>query len=194
MKPSVNLRSIAALAFLSGSLVVAQQGSQGGGSFGAASGLQQGATPAQATVLQSTAPLAGSGCPVSLRAQHKADGMMVQTGHEAHPKGLGQWLHLTLGNAPAKKVAAARITVHGFSDKAHMTQASGSGSDADRTVTVLFSATAQPGEADVWVPEMTAVESIDLDAVAFADGSMWSSAGTAGCRITPDPLMLIAGR
>jgi hypothetical protein len=191
MKPSAGLRLVAVLIFVSGSLVMAQQGSGDGASFGVAAGLQQGAAPAQKTVLRSTIiPVQGAACPVSLRAQHLADGSMVQTAN-AHPKGLGQWLHLTLANLPQKKVAVAQITVHGFSDKARMTQTSGSGADASRTMTVPFIATGQTAEADVWIAGMTAVQTIDLHSVAFDDGSE-SFAGAAGCQITPDPLMLIA--
>jgi hypothetical protein len=175
-------------------------------SFGVASGLQssQGSTPQSVTVL--TSPPQTSGCPVSLRAEHKADGTMVQAGDQTrgtHPKGhagIGQWLHLTLANPKGKKVTAALITVFGFSDKARMTQTSGNGADARRTITVPFSTVPLSGaapataEADVWVPYMTAVQSIEIHSVTFDDGAVWSFAGKAGCHIMPDPLMLIAGR
>jgi hypothetical protein len=75
-----------------------------------------------------------------------------------------------------------------------MTQTSGDGSDASHTMMVRFSGAGQAAEADVWVPGMTAVGSIDLDGVTFADGAMWNFANDGGCRITPDPLMLIAGK
>jgi len=164
-------------------------------SFGAVSGLQsgQGSTPQSVTVL--TSPPQTSGCPVSLRAQHLADGGIMRA-RDPNLKSVGQWLHLTVANPQEKKVRAALITVHGFADKTRVTQTGrGNTPDASRTVTVSFSAAAgQAAEADVWVPGITAVALIELKQVTYADGSLWSLAGGGSCRITPDPLMLIAGR
>jgi len=143
-----------------------------------------------------------SGCPVSLRAQHLADGSMVRA-RDAHPKGVGQWLHLSAANPGAKQVARALITVRGFADVPRITDASAAGeaqADAERTIPVSFAtvpfsgAAGQAAAADVWVPGMTAVTSIDLKQVTYADGSLWSFAGGGSCRITPDPLMLVAGK
>ncbi len=196
MKASIRVFLAVALVSLSGSMVGAQQSSQTGGSLGVAVGSQSAATPAHTAVLEAWSRAAAP-CPVSLRAQHKADGTMVQTGTQtlnAHPKGLGQWLHLTLVDPQRKSAAAALITVHGFSDKARMTQTSGNGSDASQTMMVTFRAAGQTAEADLWVPGMTAIQTIDLHSVTFNDGSMQSFAEDAGCRIAPDPLMLIAGK
>jgi hypothetical protein len=147
-----------------------------------------------------------SGCPVSLRAQHLADGSMVRA-RDAHPKGVGQWLHLAVAYpeagpsaAAAKEVTGALITVHGFADVPRMTEAAPAAearADAKRTILVPFSTATYAGPAagaDVWVPGMTAVTSIDLKSVTYADGSQWSLTGGGSCRITPDPLMLIAGK
>ncbi len=193
----MKIQSAAALVLLMGALPLAAQ-SAGNGQMAGADSTElvrmgpNGETAGVSGTQLRAMPMA-AGCPVSLRAQHKADGSMVKTGG-AHPKGLGQWLHLTLADPQGKKVAGAQITVHGFSDKARMTQTSGGGSDASRTMTVPFTASGQTAEADLWIPEMTAVETIDLHSVTFDDGAVWSFGRNAGCRITPDPLMLIAGR
>lgn len=136
------------------------------------------------------------GCPVSLRAQHLADGSLLQAGN-SHPRGIGQRLHLTLADHRSSQIVTAKVTIHGMSNKGRITQAAASdgSSDAVSTLNVQFSA-ASPGSVagDVRVPGMTAVERIDLDSVAYADGSVWSFAGQQACHVTPDPLMLIAGR
>jgi len=152
---------------------------------------------AQNTALQFTAPPAGAGCPVALRAQHLADGTMVKT-RDAHPPGVGQWLHLTFTIPGEKQIEQVTITVHGPSDRAHVTQAlaaSNASADTDRTLTLSWGP--QPGREvskDVWVPGITAVESIDLDGVSFSDGSGWRASGSQACRVAPDPLMLITSR
>lgn len=58
------------------------------------------------------APAMSDGCPVSMRAQHLSDGSMVRTG-SVHPKGIGQWLHLTFTSPESKQIASARLTVRG---------------------------------------------------------------------------------
>jgi hypothetical protein len=144
---------------------------------------------------------ADSGCPVSLRVQHKADGSVIET-RDARAKGHaspGQWLHLTLANPPGKKVTAALVTITGFSGKPRMTQTAGSAgdaiqADASRTMTVPFTAAGQVAEADLWVPEMSAVQAIEIKSVTFDDGAVWTVASGAGCRVAPDLFMAVAAR
>lgn len=157
----------------------------------------QSVAPAQSTTtLQFALPPAANTCPVSLRAEHRSDGNLFKVG-DGHPKGVGQWLHLTLVNPASREIARATVTVHGFSNKPRVTQTSphqANGSDAVQTLTVRFSA--GPGKTasgDVWVPGMTAVQTIDLDEVTYMDGLVRRFAASESCRITPDPFMLIAG-
>jgi len=134
-------------------------------------------------------------CPVSFQAQHKADGSMVQVGN-AHPRGLGQWLHLVLRDT--RPLAKATVTVYGYTNKARMTQAGtvgGNRGDAVRTMTVTFAA--QPdgtAAGELWAPGMTAVLRIDLDSVRYADGAARSFTDQQTCHVVPDPFMLVAGR
>jgi hypothetical protein len=166
------------------------------GTVGAASSsLIRPGPPGASPVVVPTPPPQALGCPVSLRAQHKADGTMVRTGN-AHPqgsRGIGQWLHLTLTDPEGNKAASAQMTVHGFSDTPRVTQTSGNPSDARRTMTVPFTATGAAAEADVWIPGMTAVTTVDVHAVTFEDGSVRDFAANAGCSIAPDPFMRVAG-
>lgn len=155
-------------------------------------------TPSNAAALQMTLPplSAVQGCPVSLRAQHLADGAMVRV-RGGHPAGVGQWLHLMLADRGSSQIVSATVTIHGMSGKTGITLAAtgGNSSDAEHTMTVELSA-AEPGwvAANAWVSGMTAVQRIDLDSVVYSDGTVSSFAGRQACRVTPDPLMLIAGR
>ncbi len=173
-----------------GSIALAAQGI----SFSATSVTSPGAAPAQLTA--QAPPSRIFACPVFMRAQHLADGSMVRTGN-AHPKGMGQWLHLSLSDNPSQAITAATVTIHGYSNKGRITQAAGRNGafDAAQTMTVPLSATSpQLAVGDVWAPGMTAVATIDLDAVTYADGSTSSFTGQPACRIAPDPLMLITSR
>lgn len=141
-----------------------------------------------------------SGCPVSMRAQHLADGGMVKT-RTGRFAGVGQRLHLALAETRSGPIEAATITIHGYSNKARITQALSNrdGSDAARTMAIQLSAepsgaAAGAAAGDLWVPGMTAVQTIDLNSVTYANGSVRVFTAQQACRVEPDPLMLIAGR
>ncbi len=140
---------------------------------------------------------ANDGCPVTMRADHLADGSMVKT-NNAHPKGMGQWLNLSLTSRDAKQIAKATVTVNGLTPIGRMTQAQSKGAgspDATQTLDVSFVAGPdQTAIARIWVPGMSAVERIDLKSMVYSDGSVWKIAEGQACRVRPDPLMLISGR
>jgi hypothetical protein len=165
--------------------VVAQTGTQ---SYGIAGMENMGPNgqPAQTAAL--TNP-----CPVSVRASHLADGRTIKAG-TAHPKGLGQRLHLTLTSPDSRSIASATVNVRGWTAKGRIEQ---TGKDESavlpmRTLTVPFTAGAdRTASADVWAPGLTAVSSVELISVAFEDGTTWTPAQGKTCQATPDPLMLI---
>jgi hypothetical protein len=152
-----------------------------------------GQQPSRMTVFR--LPTINMGCPVSLRAQHGTSGNMLAV-DKSRPKGIAQLLHLILTNPDSRRIAEASLTVHGLGGKGRVseTQSRQENSDAARTLEIRF-----PGgsdrevSGDLWVPGMTAVLSIDLNSVTYADGSRSSFTGREGCHVAPDPLMLIAG-
>jgi hypothetical protein len=157
------------------------------------------ANPGVATIQSSPAQLSWvvnppASCPVDLRAQHLAYAAPLKAG-EAAPRGQGQKLHLTLGSAAARQIVRATITLHGLRPTGHVRRAApgqSPSSDAVQTLTVPFSKGADGiATADVWAPGFTAIETIDLKSVVYTDGSTWSLADGATCRIVPDPFMLV---
>ncbi len=136
-------------------------------------------------------------CPVSLRAGHLADGSFVKT-EAAHPKGIGQWLSLSLSAPDRKSIVRATLVVRGLTPRAHVSQAlsaDGPSPHAVRTFHVSFSpGPNQSSLANLWVPEMSAVERIDLLNVDYSDGSTWKVAEGQSCRVEPDMKMLITCR
>lgn len=176
--------------FLAGSLATAQYTRPQPQSFGTAK-VESLTSPTHANV-----QTAAVGCPVSLHADHGADGNILKV-DKNRPKGLAQLLHLMLVNPDARQIVAGDVTVRGISGKPRMTQTLGSTGQADvvRNLHVRFAA--QEGRniaGDVWAPGMSAVLTVELNSVTFADGSLWRFAGREGCRVTPDPLMLIADK
>jgi hypothetical protein len=157
-------------------------------------GLQSaGDSSPQSTVLTVQPPAAL--CPVSLRAQHKADGSMVRVDN-THPRGIGQWLHLIFEDTRSGSITQARVTIRGFSNKARITQtAGGDGADAVKRMTVRFkSESPQLASGDVWVPGMTAVTRVDLESVSYANGQVQVFTAKQACQVVPDPFMLVADK
>jgi hypothetical protein len=200
------LPSAAALIFLAGAIPGAAQTPGNQQSFGVVGEI------GLAGAALNTSVAGTAGCPISLRAQHLADGNIVRA-RDGHAKGLGQWLRLVVEDrqpSPAfksaqdlssRRIAQAVVTVHGFSNQARMSGAtagkegSKGGADAASTMIVTFTEVSdQSSAAEVWVPGMTAVAAIDLNTVVYAGGGSSSFMSQQGCRITPDPLMLIAGK
>jgi hypothetical protein len=50
----------------------------------------------------------------------------------------------------------------------------------------------RPITTDLSLSHFTAVTSIDLDSITYADGSTWRSASAGACSVVPDKRMLIA--
>jgi hypothetical protein len=144
-----------------------------------------------------TPPLVDNSCPVSIRAQHLAGSEMMQA-RDRRPGELGQRLSLTLAGHDFRQIASVTVTVHGMSGKGRMTEAlSTQNSSPDAVYTLAVPLDGQSGKAlfaRIWVPGMTAVQTIDLKSVTYADGGTLSLSGIASCRIAPDPIMLIAGQ
>jgi hypothetical protein len=146
---------------------------------------------------QTARPAQVGDCPVALHAGHLSDGNLVQT-RSAHPKGVGQWLHLTFTSTDSRQIATATFTVRGHSAKPRATLASSdpaNSSDAVQDFSIPFTAGAnRTAAADLWVPGMTSVQTIDIDSVAYSDGTTSVFRNPLACRVTPDPLMLISSR
>jgi hypothetical protein len=166
--------------------VAAQTGAAGGGVVvigGMGAAAQQTVPAARKATL----------CPVEMQASHLADGNAVKT-DASHPKGLGQKLHLTLTSPDSRRIAAATLNVRGWTAKGRVEQAGQDKAAAltVRTLTAPFTAGAdRKASATVWVPELTAVISVELVSVTFGDGTTWTLPPGRTCDVKPDLLMVI---
>jgi hypothetical protein len=133
-------------------------------------------------------------CPVLFRAQHRADVGLLNV-DESRPEAQAQMLRLTLTNRDSRRMVAARVRVHGLSGNARATQTSSKPDVSDATSTINVQLV-QGSNSEVWanlrVPGMTAVLSIDLRSVTYADGSTRNFPARSPCHVVPDPKMLVA--
>lgn len=145
-----------------------------------------------------------SACPVSMTAKQGGLTEMIKTGqkppepqqYEPMPKP-SQRIHLILsGSGKGKQVTSATVTARGLSARGRMDRtASGGASDLRRTLDVTFTADEDNTvSAYVDLPAFTSVSSLQLESITYSDGSTWKVPDGRVCRVTPDPVMLIAGR
>ena len=150
-------------------------------------------------------PAAGNvSCPVAMQAQYGADGGLMAVRGGATHSGIGTPLRLTLNNPKPGEISAIRITFHGWDgtgrtlpakSTAPAAETNSSYANATRTMDLTVSIGPQKSaDTVVWVSGLTAVDSIDLDSVSYADGSNWEPRASQACRIVPDPKMLISNR
>jgi len=136
-------------------------------------------------------------CPVSVRAQQAANWSRREVDNKP-PEGPAQRLHLTLVSPDSNRITSATVTVRGLTPKNRVTQtllSTDDSSDAAKTLSITFPA--GPGKnvsSDLVVPGLSAVYSIDLDSIAYADGAAWKLAAGKVCRTPIDGFMLISGR
>jgi hypothetical protein len=132
-----------------------------------------------------------------VRAQQAANGSKWEVDN-SRPKGPAQRLYLVLVSPNSNRITSATVTVRGLTPKNRITQtlsSPGNSSDAAKTLSITFPA--GPGKevsSDLLVPGLSAVSSIDLDSITYADGSAWKLAAGNVCRTPIDGFMLISGR
>jgi len=140
----------------------------------------------------------GPSCPVTMRAEHRSGGSTMYTGY-GPATGVGQRVHLIFG-ALSARVTAATVTVRGTDGRWRVATASTrqprQGSpDISRTLNAVFTQDGNDSEAtELDLPGFTSVKSIRLDSVTYADGSTWTAPEGGGCRVAPDPFMLVGSR
>jgi hypothetical protein len=156
---------------------------------------------------------AGADCPVGIQVSHATG---VPAGMNAGPTikegpaingrssigentspGPTQAIHLTMTNPLSHDIVSARITAHGFSGKWKIMdlRTSSHGPDLAKTLDIALNVKGQShASSDLSLRYFTAISSIDLDSVTYADGTTWRAPSPGACSVTPDLFMLIAAQ
>ncbi|HTB96261.1 MAG TPA: hypothetical protein VK716_04585 [Terracidiphilus sp.] len=188
----VGLGLVLSASFLSAQYAKPAQNSAGTAEVGTIAPISTGSTLTVITLPTVTE------CPVVMQAkQGSGGGLIAVRGKDSAPQGPSQHVHLIVTDGKTAKVTEARVRVFGFSGKGRMQNAA-VGPDAydfQRTMDVTFSPEGK-GEAaaDLVLPGFTAVNRVVLQTISYDDGSTWRPEQHQSCAVTPDPLMLVAGR
>jgi hypothetical protein len=137
-------------------------------------------------------------CPIGMRAGQRMNGqtLAVRDGQQAAPSGQG--IHLSLLDKNPARIVSAIVTAYGLSAKYRFVRADAmrnGPSNVTKSINVVFR-DKQDGTvyADLVLPGFTAVNSIVLQSIGYADGSTRTFLPQDGCDVAPDPMMLVAGR
>jgi hypothetical protein len=106
-----------------------------------------------------------------------------------------QRLRLTLTNPSSRDIVSAEFTAHGFSNKPRAMELSAGSNEPDlaKTIDLVLSVKGKGhASSDLSLNHFTAVTSIDLNSITYADGSTWHAPSPAACSITPSMVMLVA--
>jgi hypothetical protein len=111
----------------------------------------------------------------------------------------GQSIDLSMKNTRLQRIVAAELEVHGTANKSRVlptnTVADQSLADAVRNVHLVSSVPAdQTSMRTISVKDLTSVAWVSVIELRYADGSTWHARPGSECRVTPDPLMLVAGQ
>lgn len=153
--------------------------------------------PSQPAVLE-TVPLSDH-CPLNLSAKQGMSGELrnakVSPQPGETPRQPAQQIRLTLANTQLTGVTAARIKVRGYTPNPRVMPVNTPRADAEKSLDlVLVIGPNQDVSTDVRLESFSAVTSIELESVTYADGGRWQTSAENRCEIAPDPLMLITSR
>ena len=129
---------------------------------------------------------APNACPVALRADHLSDGEMLKVGFK-HPSGLGQALHLTVSGSSRGTPTLATGLFRGSRPRIlYSPVAPATNADSIRQQHIRFSAGRDNSAvADLWIPGLSSIASVELVSITFADGSTWTPTGNFTCSTAP---------
>jgi hypothetical protein len=139
----------------------------------------------------------GNSCPIGMHASQGVwdHTIRVRGQQEQTAQPFGQRVVLSLVVTGPSPVVSATVKVRGLTGKNRMLQTESVGNisgDGVRIMKITFVQKPDGVSSDLYVPGFTSVSSIELLQVSYSDGKVWKIGGSSVCRVTPDPMMLIA--
>jgi hypothetical protein len=140
----------------------------------------------------------GNNCPIGMHASQGVSDHTIRVRQGQQERTLqpfGQRILLSLMVTGPSPIVSATVKVRGLTGKNRMLQTESVGNvsgDGVRIMKITFVQKPDGVSSDLYVSGFTSVSSIELLDVSYSDGKVWKIGGSSVCRVTPDPLMLIA--
>lgn len=148
------------------------------------------------------APLA-TACPLAMQVKQGTGGALRaakndETRTEASATRLYMTLRDTRPDTTLQRMVKATVTVSGINGRDHvmgLDERSDRAYQISRTFTVRLDEGIESGAtAELRLPGFAATTWVELKSVTYSDGQVLTFASPAGCRVAPDPLMLVSPR
>lgn len=191
------LRTAAGFALLLTSFVLPAQSNSNPGALNSSTEQVQSVPDLTIIVL----PTVNAACPIDMHARQGVWDHTIRVRDGERDRVLrpfGQRVSLTLKDSHSAHIISATVRVHGLNGKQRMLPTPTEGAQRWNSVTTRKINFVEEDDgsvsSDLWINGFTAVYSLQLLDVTYADGSIWRPSGSDVCRVQPDPLMLITER
>jgi hypothetical protein len=142
-----------------------------------------------------------SKCPVGLQVEHSS-GLFKYQNAKAVPADRGdvaprteQWFDFRMTNFLPHEIVSAQITTHGFSDKWRVIPVSAAKPDIWKTVDVALDVKGNSSASrELSLGHFSAIRTIDVNSVTYADGSTWHASSPGACSVAPSLIMRISAQ
>jgi len=139
------------------------------------------------------------GCPVDMRVRQRMGGATVEVDSNGVKRNVfAQRLRLILNSLrhddAGRNAVSAMVTVFGTGPKARMQSLPPESAQNSmvRPFKVDLAHWGDPGvSGEFLLPGYTSASRVDLESITYDDGTTWKVKKNEGCRVAPDPLMLI---
>jgi hypothetical protein len=140
-----------------------------------------------------------SKCPVGLRVE-RSGGLFAYKNAKAVPAddiapGTEQWFDLRMTNFLPHEIVNAEITAHGLSYKWRVIPVSAPTPDIWKTVDVALDVKGNSSASrELSFAHFSAIQTIDVNSVTYADGSTWHASSPGACSVAPSLIMRITAQ
>jgi hypothetical protein len=140
-----------------------------------------------------------SKCPVELQVERSSglfayENAKVVPAEPVAPR-TEQWFDLRMTNLLPHDIVAAEITAHGFSYKGRIIPVSDATPNIWKTVDVALDVKGNGSASrELSFDHFSAIRTIDVDSVTYADGSTWHASSPGACSVAPSLFMRISAQ
>jgi hypothetical protein len=130
-------------------------------------------------------------CPVGVEMRHGESFLAQRVAKD--PERPFQRVHLTFRNPSIWKIVEVRFTVYGYTNRLRTFTLVSAEPDASRKITLPIEIEAKgEGTHELTLPGFSALSSLELDSLRYADGSTWKGAKGHACVVYPGAMMLVS--
>ena len=140
-----------------------------------------------------------SKCPVGLELERSSGLFAYENAKGVPADHVGpkteQWFDFKMTNFSPHQIVNAEITAHGLSYKWRVVPVSAATPDIWKTMDVALNVKGNSSASrELSFGHFSAISTIDVNSVTYADGSIWHASSPGACSVAPSLFMLISAQ